>query len=151
MFSGRLGRLGYLIGNAYLAIPYILIGVLTQLFGGWGESDNIYRKFVGIILLIVLLLFWFLFFCLSLNLVIRRWHDMDKTGWLVLLGFIPVVNFIAGVILLFVAGTSGANQYGTPNTSHGFKAVLFGKGSSGVAPYTQPPATTPTPPPAPDK
>lgn len=143
MYSGRLGRLGYLIGCAYLILPYALVtfgcGVLSQLIDDSGESDSIYRKFFIIICLIILFLFTILQICVSLSLVIRRWHDMDDTGWLVLLSFIPFVNIIAVAFLLFVPGTSGANQYGTPSTSYGLKAVLFGKGSSGVAPHTQPP------------
>lgn len=137
MFSGRLGRLGFLIGTAYYLLLYVLLLAgyvfLNQLVGNLGESDNVIDKFVHPVLTVVGYVLIFLFAVLQVSIVIRRWHDMDQTGWLVLLSLIPIVNLIAAIFLLFVSGTSGANQYGPPNTSRGFRAVLFGKGSSGVA------------------
>ncbi len=42
---------------------------------------------------------------------IRRLHDLDKQGVLIILAFIPIVNFY--MLYLFVQrGTIGANQYG---------------------------------------
>lgn len=136
MFSGRLGRLGFLIGTAYYLLLYVLLLAgyvfLNQLVGNLGESDNVTDKFVHPVLTVVGYVLIFLFAVLQVSIVIRRWHDMDQTGWLVLLSLIPIVNLIAAIFLLFVSGTSGENKYGEPNTSRGFRAVLFGKGSSGV-------------------
>ena len=42
---------------------------------------------------------------------IRRLHDLDKSGWFLLLSFIPIV----GLILLYwfcLKGTDGDNQFG---------------------------------------
>jgi uncharacterized membrane protein YhaH (DUF805 family) len=36
---------------------------------------------------------------------IRRLHDMDKSGWYLLLAFIPLVNFFVLLWLLFWPGT----------------------------------------------
>jgi uncharacterized membrane protein YhaH (DUF805 family) len=136
MFSGRLDRLGFLIGTAYYLLLYVLLLAgyvfLSQLVGNLGESDNVTDKFVHPVLTVVGYLLICLFAVLQVSIAIRRWHDMDQTGWLVLLSLIPIVNLIAAIFLLFVSGTSGANQYGAPNSSRGFKTVLFGKGSSGV-------------------
>lgn len=50
----------------------------------------------------------------SLSLTVRRFHDQDKSGWYILLNFIP---FIGGLIVLyfclFVDGDYEENQYGT--------------------------------------
>lgn len=48
----------------------------------------------------------------SLGLSVRRLHDLNKSGWFLLLGLIPLVG---GIILLVWAcqkGTAGANNYG---------------------------------------
>ena len=45
-------------------------------------------------------------------LMIRRLHDLNKTGWLALLMLVPVVNTIFSLYLLFAPGTVGANDYG---------------------------------------
>jgi uncharacterized membrane protein YhaH (DUF805 family) len=43
---------------------------------------------------------------------VRRMHDTDKTGWLLLLGFIPILGTIAVIILLALPGTPGPNRFG---------------------------------------
>jgi uncharacterized membrane protein YhaH (DUF805 family) len=49
----------------------------------------------------------------SLAVGARRMHDTGKSGWILLLGLIPIV----GLVLLYFAaqpGQPGANQYGEP-------------------------------------
>jgi uncharacterized membrane protein YhaH (DUF805 family) len=42
----------------------------------------------------------------------RRLHDINASGWYLLLSLVPLVNFILGLTLLFKKGTEGPNQYG---------------------------------------
>lgn len=59
----------------------------------------------------------------SIMAAIRRLHDTDKSGYWVLLGFIPIFGQLAMIWLLIQKGTNGDNQYGrkpTENTSFGF-------------------------------
>ena len=61
--------------------------------------------------------------------MIKRWHDMNRSGWYSLLLFVPFVNIIVGLVMLFVPGTDGPNDYGQParpsNTAVGVVVVLF--------------------------
>lgn len=43
---------------------------------------------------------------------VRRLHDQDKSGWLLLLVFIPILGSLALLILYCLPGTSGDNKYG---------------------------------------
>ena len=43
---------------------------------------------------------------------VRRLHDLNVSGWYLLLWLVPLVNFILGLTLLFKKGTDGTNQYG---------------------------------------
>lgn len=43
---------------------------------------------------------------------VRRLHDMNKSGWVALLGFVPLVNWIFFVYLVFQDGTIGPNAFG---------------------------------------
>ena len=43
---------------------------------------------------------------------IRRAHDFNVTGWVVLAMLIPRINAIAALVLLLVSGTIGPNKYG---------------------------------------
>ena len=47
----------------------------------------------------------------SISVLVRRLHDADKSGWWVLLGFVP----LGGLILLVFCcmdGTKGENRFG---------------------------------------
>jgi uncharacterized membrane protein YhaH (DUF805 family) len=48
----------------------------------------------------------------SLSLGVRRLHDSDKTGWLLLLGIIPFVGGIIVLVLTLLPGTPGPNRFG---------------------------------------
>jgi uncharacterized membrane protein YhaH (DUF805 family) len=50
---------------------------------------------------------------MSLAVSAKRWHDVDKSAWWILIGLVP---FIGGLIALifngFIAGTPGPNRFG---------------------------------------
>jgi len=51
----------------------------------------------------------------SVALGIRRLHDIGKSGWWILLGIIPIVNFIGALVLIYFCtrdSQPGENQYG---------------------------------------
>ncbi len=49
---------------------------------------------------------------IEIALSIGRLHDLDRSGWWSLLGFVPFVNICLGIYLLFAKGTDGENEYG---------------------------------------
>jgi len=50
----------------------------------------------------------------SLAIIVRRLHDTDKSGWLVLVCLIPLIGIIAFIVFGCVASTQGANRFGAP-------------------------------------
>lgn len=48
----------------------------------------------------------------SIMLNIKRSHDLDKTGWFVLLLAVPLLNAAVLLYLFFARGTYGDNAYG---------------------------------------
>lgn len=48
----------------------------------------------------------------SIAVTVRRFHDQDKSGWLVLLGLIPFVGGLIVLVFMFLEGTRGPNRYG---------------------------------------
>ena len=96
--SGRIGRLRYL---AYTTGASLLAGVIAGVLGAvLGESVG---AVVSIAVYVAVLVF-------SVMAGIQRSHDMDWSGWTILLALIPFV----GLIWLFKAGTAGSNSYGPP-------------------------------------
>jgi uncharacterized membrane protein YhaH (DUF805 family) len=48
----------------------------------------------------------------SIAVAIRRLHDSDKSGWWLLIGFVPIVGFIVLLVFYIMEGTAGPNQFG---------------------------------------
>jgi len=50
----------------------------------------------------------------SITVAVRRLHDTDRTGWWILIAFIPLIGGIWLLILFVLDSTPGDNKYG-PN------------------------------------
>jgi uncharacterized membrane protein YhaH (DUF805 family) len=48
----------------------------------------------------------------GLSVAVRRMHDTDKSGWMLLLGLIPFVGWIIEIVLLVQPGTPNQNRFG---------------------------------------
>ncbi|MFQ1022407.1 DUF805 domain-containing protein [Avibacterium paragallinarum] len=48
----------------------------------------------------------------SLAVRVRRLHDIDRSGWWLLIGIIPVIGFIVLVVFACLDGTQGKNRFG---------------------------------------
>ncbi len=104
-FNGRIRRIEYLLtcifGGIAISISFWL-GIAAALVGSGSFG---FRAFIGFAVLIAG--GWSL-----LAQDVKRLHDADKSGWLLLLGLIPLVNIALGLYMLFADGTVGPNRYG---------------------------------------
>ena len=105
--GGRIGRLNYFLGGLSLYGAIIAAFLVMSIARAIGEIVSFPFVLMYIAVAIGALV-------IGVSLSIRRLHDMDQSGWLVLLSFIPLVNIAVILILLFKEGTPGANQYGMP-------------------------------------
>ncbi len=48
----------------------------------------------------------------SLGVGIRRLHDVNKSGWMLLISLIPLIGWIWIIVLMATKGDEGENQYG---------------------------------------
>jgi uncharacterized membrane protein YhaH (DUF805 family) len=53
----------------------------------------------------------------SIAVTVRRLHDTARSGWFILLGFVPLIGPIILLVWYCQQGTPGANQYG-PDPLH---------------------------------
>ena len=44
---------------------------------------------------------------------VRRLHDTDKSGWLYLLVFVPIIGALVLLFFFVQAGTAGSNRFGS--------------------------------------
>ncbi len=123
MFNGRLNRLGYFMGIVYVFVYFLVLVILQLLFRHSGAKTvfniiSILGGMAGVLLVIPV----------GISLGVRRWHDLNQSGLLVLLNLIPFVGLITLIIQLFFPGTKGPNKYGDPDlSSASLKKVLFGR------------------------
>lgn len=92
--SGRIGRLSFFL---YYMFSLLIFAVLAALFE---DSSDFFLviPFVWSYVLIVL--------------SIKRMHDLNHPGWHLLSLFVPILNMVVFIGLLFVPGTLGGNNYG---------------------------------------
>lgn len=94
-FSGRLGRKEFSIYCLFFLITsFILYFLLSE-----KTADA---------------LLFFIFAWPSLAMQVKRLHDLNKSGWYVLLNVVPIVNLIMFVILLVRKGALESNKFGEP-------------------------------------
>ena len=105
--EGRLNRLGYI---KYMIILAIIVGVglfVTSSMATFLTGDPT-GKLVDVVTYI-----WGIAAAVgNLMLMIRRVHDLGKSGYLAIISLIPVIGFIFSIYLFCAAGQVGANQYG---------------------------------------
>lgn len=103
MFKGRMARLPYF--GFWIVVMMLLVFVFTSgVLSLRGEGEILG---LGALIITHLILFYS---------VIKRLHDLDKSGWWSLLILIPKLNFAFTIYLLFAKGTEGANRFGEAPT-----------------------------------
>jgi len=102
-FKGRARRSEYwyfILGNFIATIIAIIIdNIIGITFAG-----TPYGYLYFIYMLAVLLP--------NLAVSVRRLHDVNKSGWFILIGIIPIIGAIWLLVLFCTEGDRGTNQYG---------------------------------------
>jgi uncharacterized membrane protein YhaH (DUF805 family) len=113
--SGRASRSEHWWFQVFIWGSIILAGtVLVLLIGATGGSEGLYM-----LVLIATSIFYIILIPPSITATVRRFHDIDMSGWWVL-GFlifnvIPYLGVISALVMLYFLikkGTSGDNRFG---------------------------------------
>jgi uncharacterized membrane protein YhaH (DUF805 family) len=127
MFSGRLNRIGYFLASVYVLLPLLVVYVLLISAHGVNASRGLIAG-ANVITLIVGAIVCLIAIPVGFSVGIRRWHDLNKSGWFLLLSFSPFISIFVAIYLIFFPGTKGPNDYGDPDSaSSSPKKVLFNK------------------------
>ena len=147
-FNGRARRSEYwffTLVHSLLVILPIIIGLvmivtasLTQLHHPASEAPR-YGN-VGVFIIFIFALLHLALFIPQLAVSVRRLHDTDKSGFFILIAFIPYVGVIGGIVLLVfycMDSTPGYNQYGPNPKGIGNEEGAW-RNPYGQPPYGQP-------------
>lgn len=103
--KGRLNRKSYIYRSIFLSLVLSVIqAVLTFASNTIGALELLFA-----VLLLVLGIFGVV---ASIMMLARRLHDLDKSGWWMLLLCVPLVNLFFAIYFYFFKRTEGPNQYG---------------------------------------
>lgn len=103
--QGRMNRQKYFLMNVLISlIAYgivFFIGFMMGMAGMTPEAASGVGFFVAIFAVVI-----------QAFLVVKRCHDLGKSGANYWLMYIPLYNIYFGLVLLFTKGDAGTNQYG---------------------------------------
>jgi uncharacterized membrane protein YhaH (DUF805 family) len=114
-FDGRSRRreywmfvlLNYAVGLLFAAVLGIVM--LLLYFADVSESG---MMTVCLVLIVPYALYSLFAMIPGLAVTIRRLHDLDKSGWFLLLGLVPLVGVILLLVWYCTEGTRGPNRFG---------------------------------------
>ncbi len=111
-FKGRAGDTEcFAFGFFVISVVALALGI--DLLMGWGRENVVdwvlwYPAFEITRLALVLPFF---------AVTARRLHDTNRSGWMSLLWFVPIIGWVYLLMLLVRPGDEGANAHGLPETN----------------------------------
>src|SRR6185503_4314657 len=103
VFSGRARRKEYWMFFLFNVIIAVVLGILEGMVGSPG--------IVGVVYSLAVLL-------PGIGVTVRRLHDTGRTGWWILIAFIPLIGAIVLLVFMVLDSQAGDNEYG-PNPKAG--------------------------------
>ena len=112
VFSGRSRRKEYWYFVLFNIIVSIVLAGIDALLGTLTSYIGLLSGIYGLAVLIP-----------TLALTVRRLHDIDRSGWWILIGLVPLIGAIVLLVFAVMEGTPGNNRYG-PNPKEATSRVV---------------------------
>ena len=101
VFAGRAPRAEYWWSMLFIVIVEAILGAVSVI------EPSIGGILIGIFGLVIILP--------SISVMVRRLHDIDRSGWWFWIELVPVVGIILLLVWFCTKGTSGPNRFGPEN------------------------------------
>jgi uncharacterized membrane protein YhaH (DUF805 family) len=102
-FSGRSRRKEYWYFVVFNLIVFVVLAGIDALLGTFSSASGV-GLLSGIYGLAVLIP--------SLTVTVRRLHDINLTGWWILIGLVPLIGAIVLFVFAMLPGVPSNNRYG---------------------------------------
>jgi uncharacterized membrane protein YhaH (DUF805 family) len=96
-FAGRARRKEYWMFMLVNILIALTLGFVEGLLGSPGYIGGLYSLFIMLP---------------SIAVAVRRLHDTGRTGWWVLINFVPFIGFFIFLYFMVVEGEPSDNEYG---------------------------------------
>lgn len=126
-FNGRARRREFWSYILFWILAWIVLVYVDQALGlggsatGYADGGSVGFNLSGGILT---MLFGLATFVPNIAVSIRRLHDVGKSGWMILVGLIPLLGWLYLLFLYVQPGIAGGNAYG-PDPKGGGQAGVF--------------------------
>lgn len=116
VFTGRASRSEYWYAYLFYAIMVVLamIGDFSLTIQTLTVDSNVEAPITFLSSLIGVILFFPI-----LTVAIRRLHDTNRSGWWLLMIFVPLIGVIALIVFFCQRGTEGTNRFGEDTVGSG--------------------------------
>lgn len=120
-FEGRIGRMPFWLATLAMIVVAIVVNVAVfgaAIMSGDLSSPDASPGALGGVISIVALVVAIGMLWIGLAVQAKRWHDLDKSAWWILINFLPIVGGLVTLVMCgFLAGTPSQNRYGQPTTA----------------------------------
>jgi uncharacterized membrane protein YhaH (DUF805 family) len=103
VFNGRARRKEYWMFALFNIVISIVLGLIDVTLGLMVADGSI--GLLGLIYGLAVLL-------PGIGVAIRRLHDTNRSGWWLLIAFIPLIGVIVLLVFMVLPGTAGSNDHG---------------------------------------
>ncbi|KDE20712.1 hypothetical protein AZ09_04515 [Acetobacter aceti 1023] len=116
-YTGRLSVSDYRVWSLWLLVIFALTYIahlyaVSVLNNNAASSINavtaVYVFYTALLFVYVFLLF------AIVSALVRRNHDLGRSGWFSVLWFVPYIGVMYWIYLVYAKGTQGPNAYGLP-------------------------------------
>ena len=105
VFSGRARRKEFWMFFLFSTIISIILAVIDEFMGWQFEMGGEIIGFLSTLYYLAVVVPY-------LAVIFRRLHDTERSGWWILIAFIPLVGVLILLVFLILQGTRGENRYG---------------------------------------
>jgi len=105
VFSGRARRKEFWMFFLFSTIISVFLAVIDEFMGWQFEMDEESLGFLSTLYYLAVIVPY-------LAVIFRRLHDTERSGWWILIAFIPLVGVLILLVFLILQGTRGENRYG---------------------------------------
>lgn len=122
-FEGRIGRMRYLAYGVGASILLMLAGsVAMGLTAGTMSSEG----GLSVAMIVVMGLIVIASLVVTVMFGKRRFNDLNRSGWWSVLLFLPYINLLPLLYLVFFPGTQGSNSFGAAPEANSIGVLILG-------------------------
>ena len=112
--DGRIRRSTWWLSKLALGMTgFVIVSVIAAAYPNYYDRYSTAVSPITWLLLLLLLVSCVTIYLASLTLDVRRWHDLDKSGWWVFIVLVPIIGPLWTLIECgLLDGTQGPNRFG---------------------------------------